>query len=110
MATIRDYADAPVVPKSSGGIRDGGMRQVSPRHGIIGIVKQATTTCDICGTTKDEPVMPGSIGGHGWFTISRAGYAIAAEPVPAGSFDQPRPPDLCSWECVAAFASKRAGT
>jgi hypothetical protein len=66
-----------------------------------------TITCDACGTAKDTQVQPDSIEGHGWFTVSRTGYLIAADPIPPGSMMLPRPPDLCSWKCVAAFAQKR---
>lgn len=74
-------------------------------------MKQTTITCDVCGTAKDAPVDQhlGSINARGWFTVSRTGYLLAADPIPPGSAELPRSPDLCSWACVATFAQKRAG-
>jgi hypothetical protein len=69
-------------------------------------MKQMTTTCDACGTARDVEVVPETVDGHGWFTISRVGWYIGESR--ANEQRPPRPPDLCSWECVAAYAQKRA--
>lgn len=68
----------------------------------------STVKCDVCGKTADagggsSSVFGIALGGLplGWFSVSPVSSMIGTE--------QPkRPPDLCSWSCVAVYAAERA--
>jgi len=70
-------------------------------------MKHEKTTCDVCGVVKGaEYSGPHPISPYVWFTISRNGHARGIYPLPRMSMS-PDAPDLCSWKCVAAFATER---
>jgi hypothetical protein len=65
-----------------------------------------TVTCDICGKTVES--VTGSFGdcyGPGWLRVVSAAPLITAD---MPHEHRSKQPDLCSWACVAAYATKRA--
>lgn len=65
-----------------------------------------TNTCDVCGKTENALMNSFTWGRPpGWMTVSGLGPVITAD---TPMQHQARQPDLCSWACVAVFASERA--
>ena len=72
-------------------------------------MKKTTITCDACGTAKGAEFSgPHPISPYVWFTISHEGTPRGISPFPRMTSPPTPAPDLCSWECVAAYAAGRA--
>lgn len=70
---------------------------------------QHSVTCDICGKTVevsgDSSGLFGACEAPGWLRVIGTGPVITTD---LPHQHRSRQPDLCSWECVAAYASKQA--